>query len=641
MLRSFLSLVYFLAFHIVVSPIKTSGFAFQSSKAPFVGNIRFHRPQSGFLVFSKADDGEDDYEDDEIFLGDQDWRAFRAKLVMSSDSKSSQEEEIVDDFDVDGIGSLYNDNDFKLTPLHPSQWAYDSGMVIEQGAVILGGVEQDYGFGLRQQYFHKAAILVLDHDEKHFTKGIILNRPTDLTLTDELNDGVKWKIWFGGDVQGLNSNSPDIVCLHSLKSDQVMRASMPVMNDIQWTTFENAKRLVKVGAAHPQDFWVFCGYAGWGPKQLMGELERKSWYMVATDSQTLLKELARLISRADPRDAGLDTWDLLMKMIGRKDTAKLHSGGFDDMMLKEWALQHLLSIEAGGGGKMIEKLSKENFQSLIETELKDRTSQVEKMLQKISAGCIVRASSSHRSPFLLDNQELHRSIILILLDDENLTIGVILNRPTDVGIEIERSNKELGVSQSDVIPLRYGGQYSIKGDETLLWLHFNENLKAEGIGHEIGRGQSGIFKCKRDDVTLAIRKGLARSEDFIVINGVSVWNKGGINDFRNGIEEEMLQGKYELIPRTRTREVWSTLLMQKVLSKINLVQNLAIAGKAWSRGGVEVSSKHLTEESSQSFDCNNEKNQNPVAVNELSNLADKALRKWVATFLLGVPSYEV
>ena len=235
---------------------------------------------------SNNDDDEDEDEDSDIDLSDQDWRSFRAKLVMSEDTSkkagapatsstgvSSPQEEDSNNDDLDGIGALFaqdavapttttSDRLNTMTPLDPSQWAYDSGKVIEQGAVILGGVEQDFGFGLRQQYFHKAAILVLDHEESTFTKGIILNRPTDLLLEDDVNPGVKWRVWFGGDVQGLTSRHPDIVCLHSLKNKQVTKASIPVMKDIQWTTFDNAKRLVKVGAAKPTDFWVFCGYAG-------------------------------------------------------------------------------------------------------------------------------------------------------------------------------------------------------------------------------------------------------------------------------------------------------------------------------------------------------------------------------------------
>ena len=250
-----------------------------------------------------GDDDDDEDDDDE-----EDWRAFRAKLVMgeSKDKKAaavsttktatskedtatkSFSEQVVDD-DLDGIGSLFQD-DFSeiasstsssssstagttqqqsseenanekssMTPLDPSQWAYDSGDVIEQGAVILGGVEQEFGFGLRQQYFHKALILVLDHEESVFTKGILLNRPTDLLLEDDINPGKKWRVWFGGDVQGIHSQRPDITCLHSIKDPRATKASIPVMKSIQWTSFENAKKLVKAGVAEVNDFWTFVG----------------------------------------------------------------------------------------------------------------------------------------------------------------------------------------------------------------------------------------------------------------------------------------------------------------------------------------------------------------------------------------------
>jgi len=133
------------------------------------------------LQNSNNEENEDDSEE-EIDLSDRDWRSFRAQLVMNSSEKKDDNED-----DLDGIGSLFEKTPMKtenFTPLNPSQWAYDSGNVIEQGAVILGGVEQDYGFGLRQQYFHKSVILVLDHSSQ-FTKGIILNRPSDLMLVDD------------------------------------------------------------------------------------------------------------------------------------------------------------------------------------------------------------------------------------------------------------------------------------------------------------------------------------------------------------------------------------------------------------------------------------------------------------------------
>jgi putative AlgH/UPF0301 family transcriptional regulator len=252
---------------------------------------------------------------------------------------------------VDGIGALFPSSSYatqtvseenpsaaattllqSMTPLDPWQWAYDSGHIIEKGAIILGGVEQKFVFGLQQQHVHKAAILVLDHDANRLTKGIVLNRPTDLTLDDDINPGIKWRVWFGGDVDTFDWEKPEVVCIHSLQNDQVFQVSTTVMKDICWTTFEAAKRLGKAGVAKPSDFWVFVGYAGWGPGQLLEELGRKSWYMVATDSQTLLKELARQTSGADPRDAGLYTWALLMTMIGRSVTATERTGGFDDVV---------------------------------------------------------------------------------------------------------------------------------------------------------------------------------------------------------------------------------------------------------------------------------------------------------------------
>jgi hypothetical protein len=42
-------------------------------------------------------------------------------------------------------------------------------------------------------------------------------------------------------------------------------------------------------------------------------------------------------------------------------------------------------------------------------------------------GALIRASSADRSPFLLDKQELHKLIVLIIADDKNASVGVVLN----------------------------------------------------------------------------------------------------------------------------------------------------------------------------------------------------------------------
>jgi hypothetical protein len=93
-------------------------------------------------VFAKTDENNED---------DDDWRAFRAKLVMSENAVTSETStetstESTDEDDLDGFGALFaqktqgektittSEPKFTIpegfTPLDPTQWAYDSGRYI-------------------------------------------------------------------------------------------------------------------------------------------------------------------------------------------------------------------------------------------------------------------------------------------------------------------------------------------------------------------------------------------------------------------------------------------------------------------------------------------------------------------------------
>lgn len=77
---------------------------------------------------------------------EEDWRNFRAKLVMQYRN-------------LDDITSTITNEDSSNT----RPWAYESGQTIEKGSIILSrdsdGDSTDSG--LAQQFFHKAIILVL------------------------------------------------------------------------------------------------------------------------------------------------------------------------------------------------------------------------------------------------------------------------------------------------------------------------------------------------------------------------------------------------------------------------------------------------------------------------------------------------
>jgi putative AlgH/UPF0301 family transcriptional regulator len=336
-----------------------------------------------------------------------------------------------------------------------------------------------------------------------------------------------------------------------------------------------------------------------------------------------------------------------MDMIGRSTTAQEHTGSFDDLMLKEWALKNLLSVEAGGGAG----LKGQAVGGLDSTQELQGLNPVDRLIKRVTAtslgevvteGTIVRASSVDRSPFLLDGQELHKSLVLVISDDENLTVGVILNRPGAKGLDVRVQEKGTGKSKQLKVPLRYGGQFSVKGNEPLLWLHCNPVLKAAKIGTPVGSSE-GIWQCTSSDMISAVGQALAVLEDFLVVAGVSVWTKGS-KGLARGMQGEIRAGRFEIVPESKTQDVWEELVKQEVLTETNLVKNLIIADNAWNKakanGMKKTNGGSWTLPIGGLGDGFDEEDDSVVYKSDVkvSKLSDDALRSWVATFLLGAPS---
>jgi len=367
--------------------------------------------------------------------------------------------------------------------------------------------------------------------------------------------------------------------------------------------------------------------------------------MVATDSQTLLKELARQSDGADPRDAGLETWTLLMKMIGRSEIAKQYYVEFDDLMLKEWAFTNLLSTAAGGGAGRQQRDPKE-FNTNPEV-VEQMLSLLENRSDPMIEGALVSASTVDRSPFLLQNQEFHKSVVLILKDDNLATVGAILNRPSTKGIDIQVNDLKSGGKKVVTIPMRFGGVYSVQGEESLLWIHCSEHLRERNIGTPVGDSQkNGIWKCTTNDVMKAVGEGIVSPEEFLVVSGLSIWPKQ--QGTQQGIQGELELKKFEMVPEALQDGVWSNLLKQQfILKKTNFIESLKLSEESWS---CSIKDKRSTG-NKQRFkvpllglgDNFDEEDDSLVFKSnyKVSQLSDDALRDWCAVFLLGIPNYEM
>jgi len=412
----------------------------------------------------------------------KDWRDFRARLV-------SQEK---------GVESKDGAED----------WAY-AGALVEQGTVLMGA-EGELGFGLRQQYFHKVVMLVVSQ-EKSFTKALIVNRPTSRTTPRG------WRIWFGGDVSGINAppRLQEWTVLHRLTSREAHEMSYGVMDGIYRTSLALAEAMVASGQAKPEDFWVLCGYAGWGPGQLQMEIEdRQSWHVAATSTK-VVNELMDAASTADTLEAGVPVWEELMGRIGLRSEADRSRGAFADDMCREWARQNLGALPENAGEDMVAEL--------MQAALRRQDGGA-----GTPAGTLLAASVP--TPFALSQQFFHKSIILVLEDDSQATAGAILNRPTGKTASFmspsdaqdRRDGLDPTSADFDQRRVIFGGEYN--AGNQVLWLHNNAKLKAQNIGQPVG--SSPIWKVDEQEALAAMTEGQARHSDFLLIRGFCIWPKG-------------------------------------------------------------------------------------------------------------------
>ena len=527
---------------------------------------------------------------------------------------------------------------------------------IEEGSLILSRVETSLGcHDLRQPYFHKAVVLVLDHDPDDFTQGVLLNRASDLILEssdilyvdndEDDNQSPKppqpsssWKIHFGGDIGGWYEEDPQLLCLHGISTDAAMAVSDSVFGDnLYITSHRGALSLVEAGEATSDMFFTFSGFCGWEEGQLEREVERGSWCLASfiENNDDEMHPFFDLIEKYSwknpdykPNSGGLEFWHELMADLGKDGVKtslpKNQQQPFTDLMVKEWSTQWL---------KMVTK--DEQDDNITQIDDQDIFRALKAASNKVSSGAILRGSSAPTSPYLLGAQLFHKSTILVLQDTPEASIGVILNLPTKDAYILTVGDKEY------TFPIRYGG-YSGKVDQDdatqeYFWFHDNQLLKKEDFGLPVSFSNESpestledldcIYACDFREVTKSIELGLASPDDFLLVKGFCAWEKQG--DSAGGLMGEISNGNLEdtlwIEKMTEDRKrLWDSLRSQKQPNSEDcLKDNLALSQKAWEEGFVgggsndEVINRNV-------FDST-------VAVAEL---ADEALFVWMKLFLL-------
>ena len=164
------------------------------------------------------------------------------------------------------------------------QW--ESNRKVHKGVLLVADPK------LSNSYFGESVILIAQHNPKG-SMGVIINRPTKFALSPLLPD-----------IQGLQGRSDilyqggpvlpqSIVML--FRTQDLLPFSEHVFDAIQFST--DLKTMVEFldRDRSKEEFRAYSGYSGWGPGQLLGELERGDWRVVQAFSDDVFNENPHLI----------------------------------------------------------------------------------------------------------------------------------------------------------------------------------------------------------------------------------------------------------------------------------------------------------------------------------------------------------
>lgn len=149
---------------------------------------------------------------------------------------------------------------------------------------------------LIDSFFKRSVVLLSEHDEKG-TLGFILNKPTDVTLNEAVEDFPPFDapLYFGGPVE-----TDTLFYIHT--AGHLLEGSKEIMKGIFWGgDFNQVRLLIGAGRIRPHQIRFYAGYSGWEPAQLDHELKEKSWlvfngnktFTFADDPRSLWSEVLR------------------------------------------------------------------------------------------------------------------------------------------------------------------------------------------------------------------------------------------------------------------------------------------------------------------------------------------------------------
>lgn len=139
---------------------------------------------------------------------------------------------------------------------------------------------------LRDFYFGRSVVLLVEHNEEEGSIGLILNKPIHLKINEVVKEfpQVTYPLFLGGPV-----HPERLYYLHTL--GEKVPGSIEILPGLFWGgEIDLLIELIELKVVSPNDVRFFIGYSGWEPGQLNRELGEKSWIVTQCSLETAMEQ---------------------------------------------------------------------------------------------------------------------------------------------------------------------------------------------------------------------------------------------------------------------------------------------------------------------------------------------------------------
>jgi putative transcriptional regulator len=160
---------------------------------------------------------------------------------------------------------------------------------------------------LHDPHFQQTVIVLLSYDEDDGAGGVILNRPSEIPVSQALKELPEARSNHDPAYEGGPVQTKRVLAL--LRASAKLEDADEVVPGVYSV---GTTKLLRKALADKMDIRVFAGYAGWGPGQLEAEVDAGAWHIERAgaamvfdeDPESLWQRLTRKLDTQIARGAG-------------------------------------------------------------------------------------------------------------------------------------------------------------------------------------------------------------------------------------------------------------------------------------------------------------------------------------------------